>query len=140
MTKNTCNYDSRQFIKTIFLSLMKMASRLGSLANQQQKPQSGMKMAALSSDLAQTKSLGPLGKKNGADRMLRDHYFASKDPILKCVVHEIVRLNSKIILILCIRQIDAIIKLRQKLVLHINVHQTRKQMHGSNTGDVSQKS
>ena len=57
-----------------------------------------MKMEVLNSDLVLIQILETPGKKNGADKMLIDIYFASKELILKCVEHEIVRLNYRIIL------------------------------------------
>jgi hypothetical protein len=57
-----------------------------------------MKMEVLNSDLAQIQILETPGKKNGADKMPIDIYFASKDLILKCVEREIVQLIYKIIL------------------------------------------
>jgi hypothetical protein len=57
-----------------------------------------MKMEVLNSVLALIQILGTPGKKNGADKMLIDIYFASKDLILKCVEREIVRLIYKTIL------------------------------------------
>ena len=75
-----------------------MELKLESIAIQLQKLQLGMKMEVLNSDLVLIQILETPGKKNGADKTLIDIYFASKELILKCVEHEIVRLNYRIIL------------------------------------------
>ena len=72
--------------------------KLENIAVQLQKLQLGMKMEVLNSDLVLIQILETPGKKNGADKTLIDIYFASKELILKCVEHEIVRLTYKIIL------------------------------------------
>jgi hypothetical protein len=75
-----------------------MELKLESIAIQLQKLQLGMKMEVLNSDLVLIQILETPGKKNGADKTLIDIYFASKELISKCVEHEIVRLNYRIIL------------------------------------------